>query len=139
MKVIIAEKAELAKAIAEALGGGTRRQGYIDCGEYAVVPCVGHMLEYLQPQEVDSRWKEWRLEDLPWFEPWLTKKPIERTKDQLDVILGLIDRADSIVHAGDPDEEGQLIVDEILDYADCRKPVMRLLVGIPPIFNRHGR
>lgn len=129
MIVVIAEKNELAKAIVEGLGGGTRKQGYYDCGSHLVVPCVGHMLELLEPEDYDERYKVWRAEDLPWCEiPW-KKKPIERTQEQLNVILRLIDQADSIVHAGDPDDEGQLIVDEILEYAGCRKPVQRVLIN----------
>ncbi|MDV5604019.1 hypothetical protein QM076_26700 [Klebsiella pneumoniae] len=36
---------------------------------------------------------------------------------QTRIILSLIDKADSIVHSGDPDDEGCLLVDEILGYA----------------------
>jgi DNA topoisomerase-3 len=43
--------------------------------------------------------------------------------------LSLIDKADSIVHSGDPDDEGCLLVDEILGYAGNKKPVQRLLVA----------
>ncbi|WP_407228284.1 hypothetical protein [Escherichia coli] len=41
----------------------------------------------------------------------------------------LSSKATSIVHAGDPDDEGCLLVDEILDYAKNTKPVQRLLVA----------
>lgn len=41
----------------------------------------------------------------------------------------LIDKADEIVHAGDPDREGQLLIDEVLDYLHCRKPVKRILLN----------
>ncbi len=34
-----------------------------------------------------------------------------------------------IVHAGDPDEEGQLLVDEVLEYAGNTKPVKRVLIN----------
>ncbi|WP_158368070.1 hypothetical protein [Candidatus Williamhamiltonella defendens] len=34
-----------------------------------------------------------------------------------------------IVHAGDPDDEGQLLVDELLEYTDNCKPVKRLLIN----------
>ncbi|NGE67146.1 DNA topoisomerase III, partial [Escherichia coli] len=48
---------------------------------------------------------------------------------QTRIILSLIDKADSIVHSGDPDDEGCLLVDEILRYAGNKKPVQRLLVA----------
>jgi DNA topoisomerase-3 len=40
----------------------------------------------------------------------------------------LLARADRVVHAGDPDREGQLIVDEVLLHLGYRGPVERLLV-----------
>ncbi|EHK2835875.1 topoisomerase C-terminal repeat-containing protein, partial [Escherichia coli] len=43
----------------------------------------------------------------------------------------LIRRADvtEIIHAGDPDDEGQLLVDEVLEYAGNTKPVKRVLIN----------
>lgn len=35
---------------------------------------------------------------------------------QLNVIKHFLHEASEIVHAGDPDREGQLLVDEVLDY-----------------------
>ncbi|EFR8204259.1 topoisomerase C-terminal repeat-containing protein, partial [Escherichia coli] len=34
-----------------------------------------------------------------------------------------------IIHAGDPDDEGQLLVDEVLEYAGNTKPVKRVLIN----------
>src|SRR5699024_12587616 len=50
-------------------------------------------------------------------------------QQQTNIIFSLIEKATSIVHAGDPDDEGCLLVDEILDYAKNTKPVQRLLVA----------
>lgn len=44
-------------------------------------------------------------------------------------MLDLIKQADVIVHAGDPDDEGQLLVDELLIYSGCDKPVKRVLIN----------
>ncbi|MDI5448966.1 toprim domain-containing protein, partial [Salmonella enterica subsp. enterica serovar Anatum] len=41
----------------------------------------------------------------------------------------LINGADEIIHAGDPDEEGQLLVEEILDYCGNKAPVKRVLIN----------
>ena len=30
---------------------------------------------------------------------------------------------------GDPDREGQLLIDEVLDYVHCQKPVKRILLN----------
>lgn len=56
-------------------------------------------------------------------------KPKAASKAQLNIILSLIKQANSIVHAGDPDEEGCLLVDEILGHAGNQKPVERLLIS----------
>jgi DNA topoisomerase-3 len=47
---------------------------------------------------------------------------------QLSVIRQLLLQADTVVHAGDPDREGQWMVDEVLDYLHNTRPVERLLV-----------
>lgn len=130
MELIIAEKPELAAAIATALGDGRRENGYLTAGQdRRVVACIGHMLRLLEPEEVDDRYNTWDMDTLPWVSvPW-RKKPVEKTSAQFAVIREQIKLADTIVHAGDPDDEGQLIVDEILDFLGCTKPVKRILVN----------
>ena len=129
MRLFIAEKPELAKAIVAGLGGGQRKQGYIDCGSDKVTWCFGHMLQLLDPEDYDEKYKQWNMGDLPIAHiPW-RKKVASDKKDQVKVILSLLKEADLVVHAGDPDEEGQLLVDEILEHAHCRLPVKRVLIN----------
>ena len=54
-----------------------------------------------------------------------------KTKAQLAVIKGLIKQADCVVNAGDPDREGQLLVDEVIDFLGYpkTKPVQRCLIS----------
>ncbi len=125
----IAEKPELARAIVEALGGGQKKKGHYDCGRDRVAWCFGHMLELCEPQDYDPRYKRWNLDDLPlFFTPW-KKKPSARGRDQLGIITGLLKETDSVVNAGDPDAEGQLLVDEILAYAGFKGKVLRVLIN----------
>ncbi|TFZ60120.1 DNA topoisomerase III [Photobacterium damselae subsp. piscicida] len=127
MRLFIAEKPSLAKAIFEGLGGNPktqRKQGYFENGNDIVTWCVGHLLEQSPPEH------QWKLEYLPIKSEYPPKmRPIDKTKDQFKVVQDLIKKADSIVNASDPDEEGNLLCDEILTYCHNTKPVERLLVA----------
>ena len=129
MRLFIAEKPELAKAIVEGLGGGHRKDGYYDCGTDYVTWCFGHMLQLFDPEEYDERYAKWNMDDLPIYHiPW-KKKPSKDKKAQLSIIMSLLKQADSVVHAGDPDDEGQLLIDEVIAYANCSLPIQRLLIN----------
>lgn len=114
-RLYIAEKPELAKAIADTLGQAIKRDGYYDCANGDKVTwCYGHMLALCDPEDYNPEHKTWRLTDLPIVNiPW-RYKPLDSGKAQLKKIGALIRGAEHIVHAGDPDEEGQLLVDEVL-------------------------
>lgn len=127
----IAEKPEVAKAIVGALGlNYDRRNGYFECtnGD-KVTYCFGHMLELCTPEDYDPGNKEWSFNKLPLINiPW-KKKPIQKNYKQLCLIKDLLQVSSEVIHAGDPDEEGQLLIDEILDYYECKLPVKRLLLN----------
>lgn len=133
MRVFIAEKPSLAKAIFEGLGGNPsteKKNGYFQHGGDAVTWCFGHMLELYDPEDYDGKYAKWCFSDLPiktTYPPTYKIKP--DAEAQTRIILSLIEQATSIVHAGDPDEEGCLLVDEILGYAGNKKPVERLLIS----------
>lgn len=111
MNLIIAEKPQVAAAIAEAIGGNIERQkGYIIAGDYNITWCVGHLLEIKLPDEQ----KKWSFDTLPVLTDGWSFQVNERTKEQYNIVTDLLTKADTIIHAGDPDDEGQLIVDSIL-------------------------
>ncbi len=128
MKLIIAEKPELAKAIAAAICSKPifNRDGSILCGEYTVISAFGHLFKLKQPQEYDINLKKWRKEDLPiFFDNWQIV-PVQDKIARVNVIGNLLKQTDYVVHAGDPDDEGQLLIDEILEYFEYKGTVMRL-------------
>lgn len=135
MRLIIAEKPSLGRAIAAVLPKPQRKEdGCIRCGSNDVVTwCFGHMLEQAQPDEYDPIYKQWRLEPLPIIPDEWKLKPRSDVRKQLTQLRRLIKEADELVHAGDPDREGQLLVDEVIDYCKVpqykRKSLKRLLVS----------
>ncbi|WP_314418627.1 DNA topoisomerase III [Pseudescherichia vulneris] len=135
MRLFIAEKPSLGRAIADVLPKPHRKgDGYIECGNGQVVTwCIGHLLEQAQPDVYDSRYARWNLADLPIVpEKWQLQPRASVTK-QINVIKRLLGEASEIIHAGDPDREGQLLVDEVLDYlqlpAEKRQRVQRCLIN----------
>ncbi|ELA09264.1 DNA topoisomerase [Moraxella macacae 0408225] len=131
MRLFIAEKPDLARAIAKALGGGfTQKDGYLVKDSDTITWCFGHMLALKQPEEIDERYKYWRMDNLPILATLPAPKTIPKDKaKQVAVIKDLLKQADTIVHAGDPDEEGQLLVDELLSFFNNTKPVLRILIN----------
>lgn len=131
--LIIAEKKELADAIADAIPGTSiHSTGSIIKGDYTIVWCSGHLLSLKIPEDYDPRYKEWKMEDLPiYFPNWEMKigDSVPRgtdKKSRVAMIGKLLRECDMVIHAGDCDDEGQLIVDEILRWHNYRGPVKRL-------------
>lgn len=126
MRLYIAEKPSMARAIADELGAKGKKEGYIEVRDGVVSWCVGHILGQAPPDAYDPRYKEWNEKDLPLIpERW--KLIIGKgMSGQLGVLKKLIGEASEIVNAGDPDREGQLIVDEVLEHLGNKKPVRRL-------------
>ena len=131
MKLFIAEKPSLAQSIASGIGVGKKCDGYISLngGKEVVTWCFGHILQQLNPDEYDGKYQHWRMEDLPIIPSlWKLKVKSEVAK-QFKIIRELIGKATTIVNAGDPDREGQLLVDEVLDFVGNKKPVQRILLN----------
>ena len=135
MNLYIAEKPSLGRAIAAALPSPQKKeQGFIRCANGDVVTwCIGHLLEQVEPDSYDEKYKRWSLEDLPIIPSKWQLKPRKSAAKQLAVIRKLLKEFEDIVHAGDPDREGQLLVDEVIDYCKVSKAkkarIKRLLIS----------
>ena len=129
MKLIIAEKPELGRAIGAALNLSPAQGGTMIGSEYTVIWAFGHLLQLRDPAQYDERFAHWTLNDLPiYFDNW-AEDAIPGKKNRLEQIGKLIQQADSIVNAGDPDDEGQYLIDEILAYFHNTKPVERVFIN----------
>jgi DNA topoisomerase-3 len=128
MRLFIAEKPSLARAIAAVLPLPQRRyREHIQCGEGNVVGwCAGHILEPVMPEHYDRKFARWDLADLPIVPgDWKLRASVPALVSSLKMLLR---GAARVVHAGDPDREGQLLVDEILDFLGYPGPVERILL-----------
>ena len=125
--LIIAEKPELAKSIVNAIDGKlNKNDGYFEKGNYVVTWAYGHILRLKTPEEYDEENKNWDMKQLPiYFKNW-GKIPIDKSRKQFNVIKKLINECDEIINAGDIDEEGQLLIDEIIEYCKFKGTVKRI-------------
>lgn len=131
-KLCIAEKPSLARSIASAVGA-RRRDGesYVG-GGWRVCWAHGHIVDLASPESYEGAgwgpsWRENRLPIAP--ERFLWEASTEDgSSELLERICRWIDdpATDVIVHAGDPDREGEGIVRRILKLHPTDKPVLRL-------------
>ena len=136
MKLVIAEKPEVARAIVSAILKDVKKyQGYAegskDGERFAVTNAFGHLFDLAEPETIDKKYGAWREEDLPIA---VTDWPLapgreEYKRARLSVIQALLKEADTVINAGDPDDEGQLLIDEILDYCHFQGEELRVYIN----------
>jgi len=150
MKLIIAEKPAVGKAIVKAIAEKVIEENSRSIKilykneEYMVTWVQGHLIRLKEPDEMNEKYKLWKLDDLPiFFENWektvrfkteegkVIKEPDEWATAQLELIKKYItsSEVDEIINAGDPDDEGQYLIDEILEYFNNKKKVKRVLIN----------
>ena len=132
----IAEKPSIGKAIAEGLGGiKEKTRTHIVTAKGVVTWCFGHLLEQAEPDAYlpndvptgSTGRKRWREADLPIIPQKWILQPKREAREQLATIKRLLAGASDVVHAGDPDKEGQLLVDEVLEYFHWKGETQRIL------------
>ena len=130
MRLFIAEKPSLARSIAAVLPKPQENNKlYIKAGDDIVAWAAGHLLEQAMPELYDEKYKRWNVDDLPIF-PTVWKMLVKKEcKDLFDNLKKLLKQADVVVNAGDCDREGQLLIDEILDYCGYKGKVLRILIS----------
>lgn len=143
MKLFISEKPSVSKALAEAYALKTsQKMDYhgktIHVGDDVFVALAGHVLRNKDVVEYKqfSGFKWYMLNQLPIIpEPFeyavnFDLKEGQRDTSRHEAILNGVEhylsRADEVIHVGDPDDEGQLLVDEVIEYFGYNGKVSRL-------------
>ena len=131
MQLVIAEKPSVAKSIADVLGASNRQDGYFEGSGCLVSWCVGHLIELAEPESYGEQWKKWTYDSLPVSPKHWQYEIKEDTKEQYDVLYGLLhdSRVDEVVCATDAGREGELIFRLVYEQAGCSKPMKRLWIS----------
>lgn len=125
-RLYIAEKHKLANKIISFLGASKKKNGYSVGDGWIVTHARGHLYQLLMPEEYDEKYANWsNISNLPIIPETWRVKPSPDKVGMIKTIQKLIDGCDSIVHVGDPDKEGQYLVDVIIRMAGYNGPVYR--------------
>lgn len=137
-KLYIAEKKDIGITIANFIwldkayamfpaGSNITNCRYIEKDGICVTWASGHIMAYGKPEDYDPAFAPWNY--YPIFPKKLVPFPSKETIKQFNIVQELISKAKLIIHAGDPDREGQLLIDEILVHCNYQGPVDRLLIN----------
>lgn len=146
-KVFVAEKPKLGKAIANVLAKKSpvvdKEREFIRGRDWAVCWVSGHAYSMVEPdyyiRKVDPGAKKgangkyaWSFDHLPLL-PAANDWPLEvdpSKRSLVSTIKKLVGQATVVVNAGDPDREGQLLIDEVLEQLPLgKKPIRRVLIS----------
>lgn len=132
--LIAAEKPDQAKKLAAPFNGKPN-------GDHiAIAPCTifpegaivisacGHIMQAFEPGDYDEKYKEWSLETLPIIPDKFKLKVDPSKRTYFNAFKKYLNdpSVSTVINAGDPEVEGQLLIDEILYHLNNKKPVKRL-------------
>lgn len=147
MQLIIFEKPKQARSVCNAFGYEDKKSHLVLKPQSPLFPsgaigvwCVGHIMEMVEPKEINPSYKEWSLDHLPMelisYQNQEKMKPFplkvtKSSKSAFDEIKKWLNnpKIKGVIHAGDCARNGQLIVDEVLIYLKNNKPVRRLWIN----------
>lgn len=126
-RLFIAEKPSVARAIVACLPGEKLvEKNYTTVGNDVVTCLFGHVLEPAEPEDYDPKYQRWEFDHLPIIPEQWKLLPKQDRIGRVQVIKKLLKSADTVINAGDCDREGQLLVDELLEYHGNNRPVLRI-------------
>lgn len=135
MQVYITEKPSVARALVDFFnrhGGNFKKvdKYFIDEKAAATVTwAYGHLMYLEAPVAYNPEWKAWKLDTLPLQpENFIFRKAVKsEAKQQYKTIKNFLKDATTVIHCGDPDREGQVLIDELLE--GFKGDVQRILLN----------
>ncbi len=126
--LVITEKPSVARDIVSALGGFEEHDGYWESSDYVVTFAIGHILELVEPEDIDPKYKRWTLDTLPILPKVFPLRPKKGASERLRTIKKLLsnDEIAGLINACDAGREGELIFREIVAYFESDRPIKRL-------------
>lgn len=124
--LLIAEKPSLMRTIRDVYN---KHKSEIPM-DISFVAQAGHLYRLLSPKEMDEKQAHWAWENLP-IDPdamgGFKYGVIDRTKDIVKTIKEELNSGEyeAIINAGDPDQEGELLIRETLEMLHNKLPVYR--------------
>ena len=130
-RLIVAEKPSVGRDIANVLNCRENGPGCRIGDSDVVTWAVGHLVGLCYPGEIDEKYVEWRISDLPILPDPFRLKVLDGSKKQFEIVKKLMNdpETESIVCATDAGREGELIFRYIYEMAGCKKPVQRLWIS----------
>ncbi|WP_149096204.1 DNA topoisomerase III [Paenibacillus terrae] len=132
MKVLVlAEKPSVAREIARVMGSREKHKSYIEGPKYVVTWALGHLVGLAEPEDYDSKYATWNLEDLPILPKSTRLKVLRESNHQFKAVQQLMKRQDvgELIVATDAAREGELLARWIIQMANWKKPFRRLWIS----------
>ncbi|MHC0036200.1 DNA topoisomerase III [Pseudoneobacillus sp. C159] len=129
--LVLAEKPSVARELARVLGCKQQSKSYIEGPQYIVTWALGHLVELKMPEQYDTKYRTWNLEDLPIIPDKMGLNVMKQTHHQFRAIESLVKRNEikEIIIATDAGREGELVARWILEKTKVRKPLKRLWIS----------
>ncbi|MCK5199842.1 MAG: DNA topoisomerase III, partial [Spirochaetales bacterium] len=129
--VVLAEKPSVGKELARVLGCRKGGKGYLEGDKYIVTWGMGHLVELADPDAYDTKYKSWRLEDLPMLPGQMKYKIIRKTNRQFNTVKLQIKRKDvnNLIIAIDAGREGELVARLIMKLSAWHGSFQRLWIS----------
>ena len=96
-------------------------------GDIIVTWAYGHILMQCMPEAYGEQFKDFKV--YPVIPNEWKKKPSPSCMEQFLAIQKMLKTTDIVVNGGDPDREGQLLVDEVLEFVGYKGKVTRILIN----------